>query len=126
MRKLLALFLVLPALSFSQKKQITLEDIYVKGTFRSETVPVFQNIDIERMVSLGDVRDQTGMALGLKDYLLSPDKKKLLVFTSREYIYRRSSKAFTYLYDIGGKKTIPLDTSKLLHATFSPDGSRIA
>lgn len=126
MRKFLALLIVLPILSIAQKKQITLEDIYAKGTFRSETVPGFQNIDIERMVSLGDVRDETGMALGLKDHLLSPDKKKLLVFSGREYIYRRSSKAFVYLYDIAGKATTRLDTVKLLHATFSPDGSRIA
>jgi dipeptidyl-peptidase-4 len=48
------------------------------------------------------------------------------VFTNREYIYRRSSKAYAYLFDLSSKKTIRLDTAKLLHTTFSPDNSKIA
>ncbi len=40
MRKFFVLLFLLPLLSVAQKKQITLEDIYKKGTFRGEYVPL--------------------------------------------------------------------------------------
>lgn len=126
MRKFFLLFLFLPLLSIAQKKQISLEDIYKKGTFRAEYVTGFEGVHIDSIVKSGKVKDEQGDAIELKNYLLSRDKRKLLVFTDKEFIYRRSSKAYTYLYDIGTGKTIKLDTGKLLHPTFSPDGSRIA
>ena len=50
----------------------------------------------------------------------------MIILTSKEQIYRRSSKSYVYLHDILAKKTRRLDPEKLLHPTFSPDGSRIA
>ena len=38
MRKFFLLLFLLPLLAIAQKKQITLEDIYKKGTFRGESV----------------------------------------------------------------------------------------
>jgi dipeptidyl-peptidase-4 len=43
-----------------------------------------------------------------------------------EPIYRRSTKAFVYLYDATSKKLTKLDSEKIMHPTLSPDGSRIA
>ncbi|MBD0295416.1 MAG: hypothetical protein ICV84_09515, partial [Flavisolibacter sp.] len=41
MRTIVLLIFFLPLLSIAQKKQITLEDIYKKGTFRGEMVGGF-------------------------------------------------------------------------------------
>lgn len=127
MRKLILLFLFLPVISIAQKKQITLEDIYKKGTFRSsEPVPGFAGESIDSLVKADDVKDENGKKLPLDNYLLSEDKKRILVMTGRESIYRHSYKSFVYLHDIIDKKTVKLDGEKIMHASFSPDGSKIA
>lgn len=126
MRKLFLLLFLAPVLAVAQQKQITLEDIYKKGTFRGEFVPGFAGEDIDSLVKAGDVKDETGKPIPLGDYLVSDDKKRVLLFTGRESIYRRSSKATAYLHDIISKKTKKLDTEKVMHPTFSPDGSKIA
>lgn len=126
MRKLFVALFFLPLLVIAQKKQITLEDLYKKGTFRGEVVPGFSTENIDNLVNADDVKDENGKPTGLNDYVLSPDRKKLLVFTGYEPIYRRSSRSTVYLHDIAAKKTLKLDDKKLMHATFSPDGSKIA
>ena len=126
MRRLLIVLFLIPFFSVAQTKQITLEDIYKTGTFRSEFVPGFAGENIDSFVTASDVKDENGKILPTADYLLSNDKKRVLIFNAREPIYRRSSKAFVYLHDIVGKKTKKIDSEKVLHATFSPDGSKIA
>lgn len=126
MRKLFVLLFLLPILAIAQKKQITLEDIYKNGTFRGEFVPGFTGERIDSLVKASDVKDENGKDLSLTDYQLSDDKKRVLISTGRESIYRRSSKAFVYLHDILAKKTKKLDSEKIMHPTFSPDGSKIA
>ena len=140
MRQLFILLLFVPIVSPAQKKQITLEDIYKNGTFRGEQVSGFADENIDRQVDGLDVKDENGKQISLSDYLLSNDgrkilvndhllsndKKRLLVFTNKEQIYRRSSKSIVYLHDIIAKKTKKLDNEKIMNATFSPDGSKIA
>ena len=126
MRKLFVVLLLFPILAIAQKKQITLEDIYKKGTFRGEIVPGFAGESIDSFVTASDVKDENGKTLPLGDYSLSANKKRALFFTGRESIYRRSTKSFVYLHDVISKKTKKLDAEKIMHATFSPDGSRIA
>jgi dipeptidyl-peptidase-4 len=126
MRKLFVLLLLVPVLVIAQKKQITLEDIYKTGTFRGEMIPGFAGENIDSFVNAADVKDENGKSIPLNSYLLSDDKKRILVFTGREQIYRHSSKSNVYLHDIIAKKTRRLDSEKLMHPTFSPDGSKIA
>lgn len=126
MRQLITLLLLFPLLVVAQKKQITLEDIYKKGTFRSEFVQGFQGESIDSFVKAWDVKDENNKNIPLSDFQLSADKKRVLFFVSKEPIYRHSSKSFVYLHDIIEKKTVRLDREKILHASFSPDGRRIA
>lgn len=126
MRKFLLLLFLLPLAVAAQNKEITLEDIYKKGTFRGEFVRGFAGEDINEIVKADDVKDENGKKLSLNDYSLSNDRNRMLVRTDRESIYRRSSKSYVYLHDIVGKKTRKIDNDKIMHATFSPDGSRIA
>ena len=63
------------------------------------------------------------------DYDVSKDGNWLLLFNSKESIYRRSSKSYYYLYNLKEKTLKSLaDTSlgKQRLATFSPDNSKIA
>ena len=126
MRKFFVLLLLLPLLATAQKKQITLEDIYKKRTFVSEPFGGFAHEDIDSIVNGNDVKDEQDKKIPTSDYVLSGDKKRVLFMTGKEQIYRRSSKAFVYLHDIIAKKTRKLDNEKIMHATFSPDGARIA
>ena len=126
MRKLFIAFLFVPFVSIAQKKQITLEDIYKNKTFQADVVPGFSEQPLDSIINLADVKDENGKQLPTKDYKLSEDKKRIIFFTERESIYRRSSKANAYLFDVASKKTTRLNEGKIMHASFSPDGSKIA
>ena len=63
------------------------------------------------------------------DYKLSNDQNWLLLFNSKESIYRRSSKSFYYIYDIQNNQLKALADSSLGKqrlASFSPDSRKIA
>lgn len=126
MRSILFLFFFLPFLTIAQKKKITLEDIYKKGTFRGEYVPGFVNTENDNLFDPKDVMDAEGKAIDTRDFEVSADKKRVIFFNGREPIYRHSSKATVYVYDIASKKTVLLNKGKVLHATFSPDGNKVA
>ncbi|MFD1185488.1 S9 family peptidase [Pontibacter rugosus] len=140
-----------------QKKDITLEDLYKKGTFRSQSVygvnwmndgryyssqvpdeknkvydivkydvttgkPVSTIIEGENLVPAG-----SNQPIQYDDYTFSSDEQKVLFSTDTEQIYRRSSKAEFYIYDIASKKLTKLsDGGKQLYASFSPDAKRVA
>src|SRR5690606_23630109 len=56
------------------------------------------------------------------------DEKKLMIAYENEAIYRRSSKAYHYAFDLQTKKITPISKKegKQLYATFSPDGTKAA
>ena len=61
------------------------------------------------------------------DYSLSADEEKVLLVTDEEAIYRRSSKANFYLYDMEEESLSALNEGgKVSYATLSPDGSKVA
>ncbi|MFI5187854.1 MAG: S9 family peptidase [Chitinophagales bacterium] len=126
MRKLFIALLLLPIISIAQKKQISLEDIFKNKTFQGDVVPGFSEQPLDSIIDPNDAKDENGKQLVIKDYKLSADKKRIIFFTERESIYRRSSKANAYLFDVISKKTTKLNDGKIMHASFSPDGSKIA
>jgi len=129
MRKLILLLLLAPVWVMAQTKPITLEDIYKKGTFRGEFVPaVFDTTQKEPELKLDDVKDETGKSFGrAEDQLENPVNKNFwLLKKGTEQIYRRSSKSFVYLFDVATGKAIKLENEKVLHPSFSPDGTKVA
>jgi dipeptidyl-peptidase 4 len=149
MKKLLILIVLFPFIINAQTKKITLEDIYKKGTFRAESIQGFNSMKdgqfyfenvadnivkksfetgetVETIIKKGDAKTKDGSALSLSDIEWSDDEKKILIFTDREFIYRRSSKAKVYVYDLKNKSTQLVDDAKILHATLSPDATQIA
>src|SRR5690606_26232070 len=59
---------------------------------------------------------------------ISADETKLMIAYQEEAIYRRSSKAYHYVFDLKTKEVTPVSMKegKQLYATFSPDGSKVA
>src|SRR5450432_2012172 len=129
MRKLFLLLFVLPFFAVAQKKQIALEDIYKKGTFRSEYVPAdFGQTSKDPEIKAEDLKDETGKPFGtFEDVIYSTVHPNIVLIRKNiEQIYRHSSKAFVYLYDAVSKNLTKLDNEKLMHPSLSPDGSKIA
>ena len=129
MRKLFLVLFLLPLLAIAQKKQITLEDIYKKGTFRAEYVAAdFGKTSKDPVLKADDLKDESGKSIGEPEDVIysSTYPNTVLIRKGIEQIYRHSSKAFVYLYDAVSKKLTRLDSEKLMHPTLSPDGSKIA
>jgi Dipeptidyl aminopeptidases/acylaminoacyl-peptidases len=125
MKKLILIVILLPLLSLGQKKKITLDDIYKKGTFRGEAQVSF-TAEKDSLFDPTAIIDEQGKKIDTREYQVSSDKKRILFFNGREPIYRRSSKSTVYLYDVTNKKVLLLNKGKILHPTFSPDGNKIA
>jgi dipeptidyl-peptidase-4 len=129
MRKLLLLLFLLPFALAAQKKTISLEDIYKKGTFRGEFVPaVFEDAQKEEEIIYDHLKDENGKPFGQPDDEIRGKSNSSVVLLKKgtEAIYRRSSKSFVYLYDLVSKQLTKLDNEKVLHPTLSPDGSKVA
>lgn len=138
--------------SFSSAKaqtgSITLEDIWQKGTFRAKTIPGFNATrDGKRYTSLQQdsltrilVTDLDGGGTTktlwsgkfpstlkpVEDFSLSTDEGRILLFSEGTPIYRRSASYRAAVYDVATQKEIFIDSGKVLHATFSPDGQKVA
>lgn len=148
MKKLLSLLAVIPLFAIAQP-EITLEDIYKKSTFSPKSVPGFNSMrdgkyyietskdgiikksfstgeTVATLVYADDVLDENANKLSLNTAVWNANENKILVSKDKEAIYRRSSKAFVYVYDLKTKKTIAVDKQKIMHATFSPDGNKVA
>ena len=135
------------------KKNITLEDIWSKGTFSSESVRGLRSMNdglkytiLERKADgvqlsrysyesgefeepIIDVNSMTveGEIIQILNYEFSKDESKVLVSAEVEPIYRHSSKAHFYIYDLENGETTKLsEGSKQMYASFSPDGSKVA
>lgn len=146
------LLITFPASSQSLKT-VSLDDIWGRnqGVFSQRTVEAvnwmktggfYTTLDGGKIVkftittgapveTLFDARQATVLGSGqnvrVDGYQLSADERKMLITTQEEPIYRRSSKADFYVYDLSTKLLIPLSKGgKQQYATFSPDGKRVA
>lgn len=129
MRKLLFVLFLLPLAAAAQQKQITLEDIYKKGTFRGEYVaPDFGKKNTDPEINPAELKDKNGQPIGKPGDIIysSTYPNTVLLRMDVEPIYRHSSKAIVYLYDAASKKLAKLADEKVLHPTLSPDGSKVA
>lgn len=60
-------------------------------------------------------------------YIMSPDEKKILLQTQTQPVYRRTSTAVYYIYDVQNGKYEPLsEGGPQMSPLFSPDGSVVA
>lgn len=141
-----SLFFIIP--SFSQKKDITLEDLWKNYSFFPKSYSGLNSMnDGEHYAALEKTdKGQEVIKYQFKDgkkvrtllqcynfeipkvnnYSFSLDEKKILLETETEKIYRYSSKSTYYVYNIFTDKIKKISNDKLMYATFSPKGDKIA
>mgnify|MGYP001297522726 CR=1 FL=1 len=134
------------------KRPVSIEDIWLRGTFRPEIPQGFswmkndayytelvsdettQRIiqfdakngkELKTLFSSSEITNQS--KINIQEYVFSPDESMLLVASAKEPIYRRSSKSVVHLVNLSTRKVTPLSSSeKISYPTFSPDGRKIA
>lgn len=136
--------------STKTKKNITLEDIWKDGTFRTERMNTLKSMQgdyytllnfnrttrstsvvkydyqtLKELASLVDSKDLKGLDY-FESYTFNQEETKLLLKTESEPIYRRSENAYFYVYDLKSKTLQKVSDNKIQEATFSPDSKRIA
>ncbi len=143
------LFFLIPTLIFAQKGQeITLEKIWKDYTFYPNSVPGFNFLNDGKHFSKLDgnnitkyditTGNQVAVFLNgneidneklakIDSYEFNSDESKIMIQTATEAIYRRSSKAVFYAFDVKSKKLeLVSDIGKIQYATFSPDANKVA
>lgn len=132
-------------------QKITLEDVMKKRTFSSKGVYGMQplhdgryycqvkgdSLNVYDYATGGYVRTIVTSAelvppgdtvpVPVSSYELSDNEARILFSDKEEAIYRHSTKAYFYIYDIATKKLMPLSNGeKQRLATLSPDGNKVA
>lgn len=151
MKNFFFLLLVITATLTAQKKEITLEDIWTYGTFKTEGLNSFQSMQngdyytilnfngetkttsldkydyktLDKVKTLLDSKNINEIS-HFKNYKFSNDETKLILGTDSERIYRRSSRGNYYVYFLESKEIQPISENKIQEPTFSPDGNKVA
>lgn len=138
--------IALTVFAFAQK-DITLEDIWQKYTFRQKGISEIRSLSdgehycILTRYGIEKYEYKTGEKLGyfidfstldlqqgtvISDYSISNDNEKVLLAANPEYIYRHSFVADYYLYNLKDKTLKKISDNKIRLAEFSPNNDKIA
>lgn len=148
---LLFVFIVCAAfIKPSIAQEITLEEIWKEYKYYAKSVPGFnfmndgkhytrleQNVikkyDLTTGSSINNIlagdllKDVNGFNGKIGRYTFNDDESLIMIESERERIYRRSSKAFFYLYNRKKNEITPIyEDDKIMYATLSPDASKVA
>lgn len=137
----------------AQNKDITNENIWKEYQFYSFTVNGIRSLrDGEHYTTLEKTKDSKQLTkysyknssyknvilsnkelvhknspISINDYYFNDDETKILIASDKESIYRYSSKAHYYIFDINGKQINKLtEGDKQMYATFSPNSKHVA
>ena len=148
-----AVTLLTAALSMQAQPELTLEDIYAKGTFRMRGVPqptwMEDGCSYSAMTGEGLVRiDAATLAetvvvpmsafipegadrpVRAEDYTWSEDKTKLVVYTNSRRVWRRNTRGDYWLLDIAAGTIRQLgqglEPSRMMYGKLSPKGDKFA
>ncbi|WP_237274583.1 S9 family peptidase [Tenacibaculum ovolyticum] len=147
MKKIVLLFIGVSTLLQAQKKDISLEDIWRKGTFRadymnslnsmngdyysllnykegSSSVDKYDYKTLEKVATIVDSKDLNELKT-FQSYSFNSDETKLILGTNFKPIFRHSFLGTFYMYDIASK-TLRLIGEDIQRPTFSPDSKRVA
>jgi dipeptidyl-peptidase 4 len=142
----LSFLLIIPV--FAQKRDITLDDLWKNYSFYPESVGGFNSMNdgehystmekIEGEQEIIKYQFKNGKKVRtlfkstdfkipkIGSYTFSKDEKQLLLATETKRIYRHSSKSVYYIYNIFTDKLKKLSDDKVMYATFSPKGDKVA
>lgn len=136
-------------------QELTLEDIWKKGTFRQQSVYGLRSMkdgvhytamaidsngtsikkyayetgeEVATVLTESDFQSMANNSdLRIEGYQFSEDEKQMLITTEQESIYRRSTQENYYLVDLKANKAqLIYYDGKQRHARLSPDGSKVA
>ncbi|HMQ08838.1 MAG TPA: S9 family peptidase [Saprospiraceae bacterium] len=149
-RFVIGFFLMVLFIGSHAQERITLDDIWTKFTFYTRSVPGFNfkkdgrhytrlenNAILEYDLTTGEVVNEivTGEKLkgisnfsgNISSYEFTEDERKILIKSESESIYRRSTRAQFHVYDLASGSLVQIfDQGKIMYATFSPDGNKVA
>ncbi len=141
MKRALSIIFSMTIALASAQTSITIDDLTSKRTFDQKTVTgirwtkdgKYYTSLVQGKVVKFDVTTGQEVArlyegdLAVEAYSFSADESKLLLATNVESIYRHSTKAEFYIYDIAARATQKLSNGgKQSYATFSPNGNSVA
>ena len=138
--------------AFAQTQNITLEDIWTKGTFRPKGIGSIRSMaDGEHYLSMSrtgiakysyltgekvedlclfntpDMNRKAKPLPPFEGYAMSADEQKILLSAGFEPIYRHSGVSDYYIYDVQEKTFTKISNSgKQRLTTLSPDGTKVA
>ncbi|MCB0443199.1 MAG: DPP IV N-terminal domain-containing protein, partial [Flavobacterium sp.] len=144
-------FLLLIFSSAIGQQKITLEDIWSSGTFRTKGMDALQalkntnqytvlNFDrtsrsfqidlfdfatLKKVSTLIDTKNYSELK-SIDSYTFNSTETQLLIAMNSEPIYRHSSVADFYIFDLASKKLQKVADYKIQEPTCSPDGKKIA
>jgi len=140
--------LICSALTVSaQKKAVSLEDVFKKGTFSQKSVhginwmkdgqyysslvnngqPQVVKINVATGEQEAVLIDGGKLGINFTTYSFNNDETKALLGSEVESIYRRSSKGIYHVLDLAsGDVQELMDGEKISYATLSPDNSKVA
>lgn len=137
-------------LSYAQHRNLTLHTIFETASLRAKGVPGFRSMSdgthyseldpkgdlvlrsfatgaaTDTLVKAGTLKTADGKVLPLDGYRFSTNENSLLIETDRKPIYRRSYLAMAYVYNLKTRQLYPVADTPVMHADFSPDGSKVA
>ncbi|MEE2700157.1 MAG: S9 family peptidase [Bacteroidota bacterium] len=150
MKKLLTLLigLCLVNSAFAQNRDITLDDLWKNYAFYPKSVGGFNSMNDDEHYSTMEKTDE-GQAIvkykfkngkkvrilfkssdfeipKVNYYTFSEDEKQILLATETQSIYRHSSKSVYYIYNVFTDKLKKLRDEKVMYATFSRKGDKVA
>jgi dipeptidyl-peptidase-4 len=132
------------------QKEITLEDIWSKGTFSAKSLPGFRFLNdgqhytrLDKQVikkytivdgaHTSDIfdaqswKDKNGFSGRIADYAFSHDENMVLILSESEGVYRHSTKNTVHLFHVQKETLTPIfSEGKISNPEISPDGSHIA
>tara|TARA_R110001583_G_scaffold192694_1_gene359541 strand:+ start:11841 stop:14030 length:2190 start_codon:yes stop_codon:yes gene_type:complete len=148
MKKVIILFLLFSTITFAQKKDIALEEIW-NGAFRLErmnslnsmngdfytlqnfnkqtqstSVDKYSYATLEKVETIVDSKDLNDLKY-FESYSFNNNETKLILGVDSEPIYRHSSFSIFYVYDIASKTLQLIDEEKIQEPTFSPDSKKV-
>lgn len=152
MKKSNLIFLIISlfaVVAVAQKKGINLDEIW-SGEFRTESIdeicwlnndkeytilnwyPITKSSTVDLYDDDSNIKKKTIVRSSFlniqpfSDYSFNQNEDKLLLTTEMESIYRRSTLAKYYVYDVNTSKVVLVDDRKIQEPTFSPSGDALA
>tara|TARA_B100001142_G_scaffold326653_1_gene382579 strand:+ start:1780 stop:3933 length:2154 start_codon:yes stop_codon:yes gene_type:complete len=150
MQKLLTLIIccLLNFPTYSQSRDIKLEDLWKKYLFYPKNVGGFKSMNdgehyttiikednFQKIIKykfkdgkiVNTILSTANLPISrITSYNFSKDESKILLATETEKIYRYSRKSIYFIYNINNNKLTKVSDNKIMYANFSPNGDNLA